>query len=142
MKEFFIILFFGKAVLLTPDPVSFVGVTHLSPDEPLVAVTSGASLQLDISNMIDAIGIKETGILESTTILEKRFPEDCVKAVLYGDGITVVLDERAFLLSNDGARLALYSKTGVPTKTKFRKTTVTSCSEVTDVKIYWKNFKH
>jgi len=45
MKEFFLILFFAKSILLTPSGVDLNSEwTQIPLDEPLEAITSGAAI--------------------------------------------------------------------------------------------------
>ncbi len=136
MREFFAILFFGKWVLLTPNPVSVEGHLELSLEDPIVAVTSGASVRIDVSNLVSGSSISE--IKQS---FDSIFPESCVSAVLQGPDGPVALSRTSSLLSNDQTLLSLSSDTGVPTKTEFSRIELTSCVELKDVNIYWANYK-
>ncbi len=141
MKEFLLILFFSKTFLLTPDPVNFIGEMELFPEEPLSAITSGASLQIDVSNFTKGINIKNNGIIESRKLLKEIIPEGSVNAILYSKDGEVPLDESGFALSNSGVILMLSSKTGVPVDIEFDKVKIISRIEFKDVQVYWKNFK-
>ena len=143
MKEFFLILFFSKTVLLTPVPVNISGEMVIRPEKPLEAITSGASLEIDVSDFTGRMKIKETGILEVKQILKEKIPQGSVTATLHGSkGEKVALNESGFSIANDGARLSLYADSGIPTNVAFNKITITSSTELRGVKVYWKNFKH
>ena len=71
MKEFLLIFLFSKMVLLTPDPVDLYGEKDIYPKDPLTAITSGASIEVDVTDFMGGIGIKETGIVESRKLLEE-----------------------------------------------------------------------
>lgn len=136
------ILFLSKTVLLTINPVTFIGEYELSPKEPLVAITSGASIQIDISNFAPNISIEDAGIVESRELLKNLIPEGSVKAILYSEESTVVLDNSEFALLNDGAMLILSSNKGIPVDVEFKKVKIVSDVKLKDVNIYWKNFKN
>lgn len=139
MKEFFVILFFGRAVALTPDPISFSGTLSLTPDDPLVAVNAGASLRIDLSTTVDGVGLKAAGIKESMARLENRFPEDCVEAVLYSKDSQVHL-KQGFGLYDYAAILILRAAAGVPTDTEYEKVEISSCTDLEDVEVTWQNY--
>lgn len=134
MKEFFAILFFGKVVLLTPNPVTIDDYIDLDLDDPIVAVTTGAALEIDVSSMIVVADISATrGALRS------RFPEDCLRATLHSSDSQVVLSRIGPLISDDRALISLSSDSGVPLRTEFSHIELASCVRMTDVEIYWKN---
>lgn len=114
---------------------------ELIPKEPLTAITSGASLQIDVSNFVKGASIKEQGIVESRKLLKEMIPEGSVNAILYSKGGEVYLDDNGFALSNSGAMLTLSSKTGVPVDIEFDKVKIISQIEFKDIQISWKNFK-
>lgn len=143
MKEFFLILFFSKTILLTPVPVNISGERVIRPEKPLEAITPGASLEIDVSDFTGRMRMKEMGMLEVKKNLKERIPEGSVSATLHGpNGEKVVLNESGFSISNDGAKLTLFADHGVPTNVAFNKITITSSTELRGVKVYWKNFKH
>ena len=136
MKELFAILFFGKTVLLTPNPVSIDGRFELMLDEPITAVTGGASLQIDVSSTIQVTTISET-----RQTVSSRFPDGCLSAVLFGANGEVILQDNGTSISNRDVRITLASVSGVPVGDEFSRIEVQSCLELTDVEIYWKNHK-
>jgi hypothetical protein len=143
MKELFLILFFSKTVLLTPVPVNISGEVVIRPEKSLEAITPGASLQIDVSDFIGRMKIKEAGIFELEEILNKRIPEGSVTATLHGpQGEKVVLNKSGISKAKDIARLSLYADSGIPTNVAFNKIIITSNTELIGVKVYWKNFKH
>lgn len=142
MKEFFLILFFSKTVLLTPNPIMLNGEIQLIPKDPLEAITTGASIQIDVSSMIKQG--EDEGFLEFDKRLLESFPAGAINAKLIGNDKTEVMltYEGASLTNKESTMLSLYSEGGVPTDIEFNKVVVTSNIELKDIKIYWKNFKH
>lgn len=140
--NFIKILIFSKTVLLTTNPVAFVGEYEIHPEQPVTAITSGASLQIDLSDHASGISIREKGILEARKLLRELVPEGGVEAMLYGEENSVLLDDTNFSLSNDGATLILSSKEGVPVDVEFQTIRISSRIELRNIEIYWKNFKH
>lgn len=137
MKEFFTILFFGKVVLLTPQPVTFEDHLEIVLNEPIAAVTRGASLQVEVTSMIEV-----TGVIETREAVDDRFPEDCVRAILHGSDSQVELWRMGTRVSNDRVQIGLYSDSGVPIDTEFSRIEVFSCAQMTDVDVYWSNHKN
>jgi hypothetical protein len=143
VKEFLLILFFSKMVLLTPDPVDLYGEKDIYPKDLLTAITSGASVEVDVTDFMGGIDIKKIGIVESRKLLEEKIPEGSVKCVLYSStGEKIYLDDTGYALSNNAARLTLSASSGVPTNIKFNKVVITSRINLKGVKVYWKNSKH
>jgi hypothetical protein len=143
MKTFFLILFFGKTILLTPVPVDIVDeFTVDCSKKPLEAITSGAGIDIDVSELSGYMKMKEVGILEMEKRLKEKIPDGSVRAVLYGSkGQRIVLNESGFGFSNNGAWLVLRSDTKIPTTVTFDKVTITSRSKLSGVKIYWRNYQ-
>lgn len=143
MKELFLILFFSKTVLLTPVPVNISGEVVIRPEKPLEAITSGASLDIDVIDFIGRIKINEAGIFEIREIIKKKIPEGSVTATLHGSqGEKILLNKSGISKAKDVARLSLYADSGIPTNMAFNKITITSSTELRGVQVYWKNFKH
>jgi len=141
MKEFLLILLFGKSVLLTPVPVVLHGSMELQPEAPIEAITSGASIQIDVSSIV-SWDTKE-GILEFRQRLKKQFPPGSIKAELFGDGNkkTTLTYKGNHLFNKDSVMLSLYGDNGVPTDVEFKKVILTSSIELKGVKVLWKNHK-
>lgn len=143
MKEFLLILFFSKMVLLTPDSVDLYGEKDIYPKVPLTAITSGASIEVDVTDFVGGIEIKKVGIVEARKLLEEKIPEGSVKCVLYSSaGDRIYLNDTGYSLSNNAARLTLSASSGVPPNIEFNKVIITSRINLKGVKVYWKNYKH
>jgi hypothetical protein len=142
MKEFLLILFLGKSVILTPSPVTLENIVTLEPDEPISAVTTGASLEIDVSNIL--IKPKEEGIPEFTERVEKLFPPYTISAsLMQADGKEVVLIYTGgHSYNHESTRLSLYSEDGVPTDQEFAKVVIITKAKIEGVTVHWKNYKH
>jgi hypothetical protein len=142
MVDFLFILLFSKTVLLTPD---FITIDNFSDgykvalNKPISAITSGASIQIDVSKM-DLLSIKRS-ITETRNIVAKEFPVRSVKVTLKGEGEKVqLIYQGAILANNDGVRLVL-SSDKIPIDVNFNEVIVRTNVELQRVKIYWKNYK-
>ena len=142
MKEFFLILFFARMVLLTPEPVDLHGQLVLTPAKSLEAITPGASIQIDVSSLIKW-GEKED-ILAFRKRLEGRFPSGGIGARLIGrDSQEVVLRyEGNHQFNESSVMLSLYADEGVPTNIEFTKVILESDVELKGVRVFWKNYKN
>lgn len=141
MKEFFLILFFSKTILLTPEPIDLHGRLELVPDKPIEAITSGAGIQVDVSSMA-AWNAKED-ILVFRKKLSDIFPPGTINAKLVGKGKGVTLSYQGnHQFNKDNVMLSLYAENGMPTGVEFTKVIIESSIELDGVKVYWKNYKH
>lgn len=141
MKEFLLILLFGRAMVLTPDPVSFHGAIVLVPTEPIEAVTAGASVLIDVSSMISERD-KERLWFSDEVFLE-LFPVSSVHGKLIGrEGTEVALEYTGgYSIGQDAIEMSLVARHGVPTGTKFNRVVVESKMKLVDVRVVWKNYK-
>lgn len=140
--EFLRILLLGKTVLLTPAPIDLFGEVELNLQEPLTAVTTGASIEINISSMITKP--RQEGILEFRRRIKEAFPPGNIEATLTGK------DTQPVMLRYDGASayseheviLILNADGGVPTGFEFERLIVTSRIKLKSVTVSWKNYKH
>ena len=142
MMEFLSILFFAKTVLLTPVPIDLYGDLDMRLRTPLTAITSGASVEVNVSSMISKP--EKEGILEFGRRIKSAFPPGTLEAKLIGnDGQEVKLSyEGNYAYSNDAVLLVLTANNGVPKKVEFERVVVTSHIKLKSVLVSWKNFKH
>ncbi len=142
MIDFFLILFFSKTVLLTPNFVDIsgnMGEYELYLDEPISAITQGASIQVDVWEMLSVNDDKD--VIQIRDAISNRFPDGSIEGTLFGDDKEVrVLFRGGVLVSKDSARLVL-SSDKMPTSVDFSKVFVRSSIELERVRIYWKNYK-
>jgi len=140
--DFLLILFFSKTVLLTPD---FIDVDtnmtgfELSLDERLSAITQGATIQIDVSEMLMKDGGKN--VLEIRDAVRNRFPDKSIEVGLIGGQEEVRLTyQGAVMANNDSVRLIL-SSDAFPTGVDFSRMVIKTDVELIKVKIYWRNYK-
>lgn len=141
MKEFFLILFFGKSILLTPDAVTLFGESSFILQKPIKAVTSGASINIDISSLVK--WDEREGIAEFRRRAEKKFPGMMVEAWLFKENYEIVkfIYKGNILFNKEIAKLDLTSNNEVPTDVEFKKIKIFSQIKLEHVNIYWKNYK-
>lgn len=136
MKKFILMLLFSKTILLTTSPVDLTDTwMQIVPKSPLKAITSGASLQIDISSIV--------GNQSDFKILQQMFPKGTVEAnLICSSGEKVILQDGSFAYSNNEIRMILDGVKPIPTDETFVRVQIKSKRVMPGVKIYWKNFKN
>jgi len=141
MKEFFLILFLGKSVLLTPTPIDLVDAVTLEFGEPVSAVTSGAHLRIDVTHSVPR-SIDLANVVGVLDYLATQYPDGSLTATL-----TANTGEVQFLEhvggSSDGktAELTVSSSKGVPTGIDFSELKIVTSAPLPAVTVTWQNYK-
>lgn len=140
--EWLWILLFGSFLSLSDQPMNFSAGTHGVPlKRPLSAITSGASLYVDVTSMVPT---GEMTIDESRRWVERNVEPGCLKATLQADGATTVpLEFRGGIsFAPDSLYLILSGPDlAVPVRQDFKRLTVTSCIPLRQVRLYWANYR-
>ena len=141
MKEFILILFFAKTILLTQSPIDVHGNLVLELKEPIKAITTGASIQVDVSSMISYSSSDEISAFRGKLL--KLFPQNSIKGKLVQkNGNEVLLTYNGdHLFNSKEVLISLYAENGVPLDKEFEKVELQSDRLLTSVSIYWKNHK-
>lgn len=139
MKELLMMLFFSKSILLTPQSVNLDGILEIKPKKKLTAITSGAHLKIDVTEVIGP----PSGILETWDKVKKQFPSGIIEAELYSDNNQpiILFYEGYSSMSTNEVWIDLYSDSGIPTNVKFNKILLRSQIKIPTVKVIWVNFK-
>lgn len=142
MKDFFLILFFSKVVVLTPGPIDIVDSVTLQLGSPISAVTEGAQLRIDVSEQMS----EQSQDLQISSILERlrqRFPSGSLSALLITpEGEKLVLDTVSGATDGGSAELILSSSNGVKTNLEFTQVKIVTSRELRCVTISWQNYSH
>ncbi len=140
MKTFFLLLFFSSNSLLTESYVTIKDNTHIiNIKKPISAITDGASLLIDISSMIPDIENKSITQLRKDVI--NIFESFIITAKLIGKTNNVTLAYSGHsMITNKQVFLTLESNKNLSKLGKWSKVIISSSKELTDVKVYWKNF--
>jgi len=141
MESFFKLLFFAKTILLTPAAVDIQCEMVFTPNEPISAITLGATLQIEVSAMIR--WTSGESIAEFRDDLNTRFPPGSIHASLIGaDDETVMLEfSGGHSFTENSTRLILSAIDGVPTGTDFESVIVTSQIQLDGISVYWQNYR-
>jgi hypothetical protein len=142
MKEFFLILLFSKTVLLTPVPIDLYGKMEFNLENPIDAITSGASIQVDISSMFKIHD--DENILQFRSRVKETIPPGSVVAILFDEkGEKILLEYKGGNQFNGkSVMIILTNADGVPIDRKFKRVVISSKVNLEGINIYWKNFKH
>ncbi|WP_290421038.1 hypothetical protein [Massilia sp. YIM B02769] len=141
MLKLFSILFFGSVTYIGESPTDInAGINDFQLQRPISAITSNASIQIDVTSMLPA---SEITIHGSREWFNNHFAKGCVKAVLYAKGNpvpAVVLDEQGIGYSSGEVKLILSNSLAMPLKQEFSKLTLTSCKPMSNVSVSWQNY--
>ena len=136
MKEFFLMLFFAKSILLTPGGVDLTREWLQIPlDEPLEAITSGAAIYIDVTKHVDAdISIDE---------LDATFPAGTIKVRLVHNAVqeTLLDNNSAYTFEKDKVYLSLSAADGVTTDNEYTELFVRSDIPLSGVSLVWTNHR-
>lgn len=135
MKNLFLIMFFGKLILLTNSPISInANWTYVNFNKPVTAITSGAGILVDVSKLIPP----ENGL----EALRGQFPTGTVEAVLYtSSGKELPLVHKGYYWSKNECMLALYHQGGMPKDLQFTHLKIRASVPLNNVKVLWKNYQ-
>ena len=136
MKEFFLILFFAKSILLTPSSVDLTSEwTQIPLVEPLEAITSGAVIYVDVTKYVNADA--------SIDRLDSTFPAGTVKArLVQKDGQeTLLVNSSAYSFKKDKVYLSLDAAAGVPTDNEYTELFIRSTNPLSGVSLVWTNHR-
>lgn len=141
LKIFFLILFLGETVILTPTPIS-IGSEEISISlsENISAITIGATLQIDVTTMINFES--KPDVIQIRTDAETQFPKGAITATLSNSKDSeITLTYHGGLLVNDD-RVRLVLEGSVPLKMEWDRIKITSDVELQNVTVMWVNAKH
>ena len=134
MRDFLVIFFFSGSTLLTQTPINITQTwTELTPAKPLVAITGGGTLYIDITNTV--------GDINDVGVLDKKLPRGTIEAELVPEkGQTVKLvNGSAYSFSNKTVSAIMLTSSEMPTNVKFRKVRLRSAIPLKSAKLTWSN---
>ena len=141
MKEFFLILFLGNSLALTPTPIDIVDEVTLELGAPVSAVTSGAHLRIDVARSVPS-SIEPDAVVDVLDYLAGQFPAGSVTATLTTDtGEAQILDKVGGSSDGKTAELTISSSTGVPTGIDYSELTIVTAVPLEGVTVTWQNYK-
>lgn len=112
----------------------------LKLNEPICAITTGAAIQIDVSEMV-LTGGQKMNLLETRRTVSDMFSKGSIEATLIAGNKRIMLTyQGGTLVNNDSARLVL-SGNEDPTGVDFSAIVIKTDVKLERVKIYWKNYK-
>lgn len=109
-------------------------------NEPISAITTGAAIQIDVSEMV-LTGGQKMNLLETRRTVSDMFSKGSIEAALIAGNKRIMLTyQGGTLVNNDSARLVL-SGNEDPIGVDFSAIVIKTDVKLERVKIYWKNYK-
>lgn len=144
MKNLFLILFFSKFILITPQPIDINDTIELNTSEPISAITSGAHITVDVSSMIQRNENEDLSEYHNRHLT--KFPKNSIKAILenkHGDKVALIYKgahSHSGDNQNEKIKLLLFAEEGVPNDKEFTMIKITSEVNLKNVLVTWVNF--
>ena len=140
MKALFLILFFGKSVVLTPEPIDIVGEVTFQLPEPVSAITRGAHVRIDVTRSLPS-NIDTDDVIAVLDYLRDEFPDGSVTATLVTEsGQMTILDRVGGSTGGEVAELTLWSLSGVDTGVDFSELKIETTIRLEGVTVLWQNY--
>jgi len=145
MWELIKILFFGKAVLLTPIPIDidvmepqWQGQYEIVMDKPISAITGGARIEIDVTEMIDVESFSDYRKIRQQ--VESKFPPGSIEILLVGEENTKIYSTEFSSIGKDSVSL-IVGDIVFPIGVSYSKAIITSYVTLERVKVIWKNYR-
>lgn len=139
MKEFLMLLFFHKTLLLTPVPIELAaGVEHRIQGS-VSAINAEASFQVQIP----LLPPKASELPDFERKLRVTYPPGTIEVVAStkaGQSIRFT-NRETFTYSTDDVRLIITSASPVPTDTSLERITIRATMAIPGTRVYWENGK-
>jgi len=137
MLIFLKILFFGGVTTLTPNSINLGDKEiRLALKEPIEAITSGASIIVDVSEHINA-----KTVTDAFKEIDIKYPNGCIVAKLISnDSKEIILSESSGAWANDNISIHLRAKNGIPTDLEFNLVEIKSCKSIVGTNLKWRNY--
>jgi hypothetical protein len=132
---FFKLIFFLETLLLTPTPIDINDEwISIKPNEPIAAITGGASIRIDVSKYIKSMDFNEEIEL---------FPNGSVEGrLIQKDGQEIMLTNDGKSHSKDSVMLIVSGINSIPTDVEFIEVKLKSKLLISSTMVYWKNGMH
>lgn len=137
------VLFLGKAVLLTPNPIELDKQwLDIELEEPLEAITAGAALEVRFPRQ-HSLFVDVDSSNELYEVASSALPQGSIEAKLVDEnGDDLVLSQREISISKSYVSYGLVGENQLSTEISYEALKVRSSFEIQGVKVFWRNFKH
>lgn len=140
MIEFFTVLFFGKTILLTPNEIDVDvpnGVYEVPLIDPLIAISDGASIQIDVTKMLKFE--ENDSVRQLRDVTSKRFKDTIIAANLMGKSDTILLTFKGGTsIDKNSVRIILEAE-NMPLDVEFDQLILETSIPLQQVRVFWKN---
>lgn len=142
MFEFFLMLFFANTTELTSVPIVINPSTpgyEIVLEAPISAITDGASLRIDVSEMLTDKNFKDIPKMREN--IAGIFSENSIRGKLIGESGSVDFNFTGnTAIGADEVLLGLYSTTGsLRTNVEYDRVVINTNITLENIRIYWKN---
>ena len=136
MLTFIKILFLGGVTTLTPNSIDIGDkAVRIVLKEPIEAITSGASIIIDVSEHI-----KAKTVSDAFKEIDIKYPNGCIVAKLISnDSNEIILSESSGAWGNNNISIHLRAKNGIPTDLEFNLVEIKSCKSIMGTNLKWRN---
>jgi hypothetical protein len=134
--EFLKILFFAKAIALSPAAATNGDIQVVfKAAEPLVALNDGAYVSIDVSNVVPV-----TDVIETMRRTELAFPAGCIRAAgVRPDGSSTKLSRQSVAMSSTAAFVDLRQEGDENRKVGFTSIVISACRSIPNASVKWHN---
>lgn len=153
MKYFFLLLFFARTILLTPEPISIVeDWTRFTPEKSFKAIARGSKIRIRLTKDTKQLQVLRKNEKESKNEgsfwdpfddLEEFFPANTIEAkLIWADGTIYNLSVCGHSISRDKTKqiTADISLCGsLPIDVEFEAIDIRSNLKIENVELYWQN---
>lgn len=141
MKEYLLILLFGKTVILTPEPITLNDENLIFSEEKLDVLTSGANLSIDITHFLESknIDIRNDFFVDDFKEIEKILPSGTFSVEISNESTSYKLNRKGYSYKENEIKLIFYNSS-LPEGFKFHSLEIATKVQLENVLIFWQNY--
>lgn len=131
------IMILGKWLILTPLPITLdSSITSIDFEEPVKAVSSGAHIRLDVSDVINEVDFEK-----KSEKVAKEFSDGCIRVVLVSEDQSMVMNKQGTSFGKEKiVHLQFFHEGGLSTEDQFTAVRISSCKPIKNVSVIWANY--
>lgn len=137
MREFLILLFLYKSILLNQSPITIHSYwTEVELKRPIIAITSGATIYIKIQRNIDICDFNF-----DNDCIDKFFPNGSIEAKLIDRNGRHFLfkNKDSVSISSDSLKIIMFSESEIKLNHEFIRLYIRSDNKIVNVDIIWEN---
>ena len=131
------IMLFSSQTVINPTPINVTEpAIIIKLNKPISAINSGASIEVDITNLMG----KYENVIAGLDKISEAYPKGCLKGQLTAtDGAIVLLDETGGAVGQNNSYVIFHTFRPIPTDIEFSEVKVSSCNPMPEVTLVWRN---